>query len=334
LQELLDKEAIKFLKDKKNLLAFSGGSDSTALFFMLLEETIDFDIAIVNYKLRKEADLEVCYAKELAKKYNKKIFIKETSLTPPSIEKKARDIRYQFFEEIIKKENYHTLITAHQLNDQTEWFLMQFSKGAGLVELIGMDLINKKENFNIVRPLLYTSKKDILNYLKEKNIKFFFDISNLDISYKRNYFRKEFVNKLIDEFEKGIRNSFKYLHQDKELILEDLKFIKIKDLFISKNQNSDIKNIRVIDKIVKNLGILLSSKQKEEILKQKEGVLSSKVAIAIKKDCIFIAPFIKTVMDKNFKERCRILKIPPNIRGYIYKENIELDSIQNYIQQL
>ena len=88
LKELLDKKALNFLKDKKNLLAFSAGSDSTALFFMLLEKKIDFDIAIVNYKLRKEADLEVTYAKELAKKYNKKIFTKEVSLVPPSIEKK------------------------------------------------------------------------------------------------------------------------------------------------------------------------------------------------------------------------------------------------------
>ena len=119
----------------KNLLAFSGGVDSSALFFWLMEKNIEFDIAIVNYHTRETSDLEVEYAKKLAKKYNKKIFIKDCFLKKFS-EKKARECRYKFFEEIIKQHNYHTLILAHQLNDRLEWFLMQLSKGAGLPELI------------------------------------------------------------------------------------------------------------------------------------------------------------------------------------------------------
>ena len=52
----------------KNLLAFSGGIDSTALFFMLLEQNIDFDMAIVDYGIRAQSKDEVAYAKELAHK--------------------------------------------------------------------------------------------------------------------------------------------------------------------------------------------------------------------------------------------------------------------------
>ena len=125
------------IKESKNLLAFSAGIDSTALFFLLLEQNIDFDITIVNYNIREESKEELQYAKDLALKYKKKIFYKEVHLESKSnFEKIARDIRYDFFKQIIKENLYNTLLTGHQLNDKLEWFLMQLTKGAGLVELI------------------------------------------------------------------------------------------------------------------------------------------------------------------------------------------------------
>ena len=86
------------VKNQKNLLAFSAGVDSTALFFLLLEQNIPFNIAIVNYNIRNQSKEEVFYAKELAKKYNKEIFIFDTKIENNSnFEKQARDIRYSFF---------------------------------------------------------------------------------------------------------------------------------------------------------------------------------------------------------------------------------------------
>ncbi|HFU2366115.1 TPA: tRNA lysidine(34) synthetase TilS, partial [Campylobacter lari] len=139
------------LKNKKNLLAFSHGSDSSALFFMLLNKNIDFDLALINYKTRKNSDKEEQSAKELAKKYNKKIFVKIATKIEKNFEANARAVRYEFFDEICKKYKYENLILAHNLNDKFEWFLMQFSKGAGLVELLGFKAVEKKENFIIVR---------------------------------------------------------------------------------------------------------------------------------------------------------------------------------------
>ena len=160
------------IKNQKNLLAFSAGVDSSALFFLLLEKNIPFDIAIVNYNLRVQSKEEVSYAKELALKYNKSIFIKDVKLENYSnFEKTARDIRYSFFEEIILNEKYENLITAHQLNDKLEWFLMQLSKGAGLVELIGFNEFEQKENYKIYKPLLNITKNELENYLKINNLK-------------------------------------------------------------------------------------------------------------------------------------------------------------------
>ena len=330
---LLDSDIVELLKNQKNLLAFSGGSDSSALFFILQEEDIPFDIAIVDYKLRDKSFLEAEYAKKLAKIYHKKIFIKTAPIKPPSIEEKARKIRYSFFEDIIKRYSYQNLITAHNLNDQLEWFLMQFTKGAGVVELIGMQKISKKDSYSIIRPLLDTSKKEIKEYIKDKKIKYFEDFTNIDQSFKRNFFRSQFSNHLIDLFEQGIKRSFSYLAKDKEMILEGVESLKIKNLFIIKNQKNEIKNLRAIDQIVKTLGYLLSSKQKREIFGQKDIVIGGKIAIGIKENFIFISPFVKKTMDKKFKESCRVLKIPKFIRGYIYSDNIDLNKIKNYIQK-
>ena len=181
------------IKNQKNLLAFSAGIDSSALFFLLIEKDIPFDIAIVNYNLRAQSNDEVSYAKELAKKYNKEIFIFDTIIENSSnFEKKARDIRYTFFEEIINKHSYETLITAHQLNDKLEWFMMQLSKGAGLVELIGFNEFEHKENYQIYKPLLNITKDELIIYLQKNSYKYFIDESNFDEKYKRNFFRHNF----------------------------------------------------------------------------------------------------------------------------------------------
>jgi len=174
----------------KSLLAFSAGIDSTALFFILLENDVNFDIAIVDYNLREQSKEEVAYAKELAKKYGKKIFLKSVSLPRSNFEAKARRIRYEFFEKIIKKEGYDNLLTAHQLDDKLEWFFMQLSKGAGTVELLGLEKREKREFYTLIRPLLNYTKEELLNYLHKHNIKYFVDSSNKDINIKETFLDK------------------------------------------------------------------------------------------------------------------------------------------------
>jgi tRNA(Ile)-lysidine synthase len=311
------------IKNQKNLLAFSAGIDSSALFFLLIEKDIPFDIAIVNYNLRVQSNDEVSYAKELAKKYNKEIFIFDTIIENSSnFEKKARDIRYTFFEEIINKHSYETLITAHQLNDKLEWFMMQLSKGAGLVELIGFNEFEHKENYQIYKPLLNITKDELIIYLQKNSYKYFIDESNFDEKYKRNFFRHNFSNKFLEEFSPGIKKSFEYLQNDlNSMNIQNEAMKKIDELEIFLNQNDDNLNIRTIDLSLKKRGFLLSSAQRNEIIKQKELTISHKINISICEKYIWIAPLNKSIMDKKFKDTCRINNIPKNIRAYIsYKK--------------
>jgi len=320
------------INTQKNLLAFSSGVDSTALFFILLEKQIPFDIAIVDYNTREESKEEVNYAKQLAKKFDKEIFIKEVKLESNSnFEKLARDIRYKFFEELIENYSYETLVTAHQLNDKLEWFLMQLTQGAGLVELIGFEEFTKKENYTLIKPLLNYTKDELQNFLDKKKIKYFIDKSNFDEKYKRNYFRKNFSNKLLDEFSLGIKKSFDYLQKDLGSLNIDVKaLLKVKELEIFETLDDDNLNIRIIDLSLKRRGILLSSKQRNEILKQRELVVSHKISINISKNYIFICPFETCTMPKKFKELCRVNKIPKNIRAYIFKNEL-FDKVKNLV---
>ena len=317
------------IRNQKNLLAFSAGVDSSALFFLLLENNIPFDIAIVNYNLRAQSKEEISYAKELSHKYKKEIFIYETKLESNSnFEKKARDIRYTFFDEIIKEHHYVNLITAHQLNDKLEWFMMQLSKGAGLVELIGFNEFEHKENYQIYKPLLNISKVELEEYLLKNKHKYFVDQSNFDEKYKRNFFRHNFSDKFINNFSKGIKKSFEYLQKDLDsLNIQNKPLKKIKDLEIFLNQKDDNLNIRTIDLSLKRRGILLSFANRNEILKQKEISISNKINISINEDYIFIAPKVEIIMDKKFKESCRIAKIPKNIRPYIFLQSIDVQDL-------
>ena len=240
----------------------------------------------------------------------------------------ARDIRYKFFEEVIDENSYETLITAHQLNDKLEWFLMQLTKGAGLVELIGFNEFEQKENYKVYKPLLEITKEELESFLKQENIKYFIDNSNFDEKYKRNYFRHNFSDKLLNEYTNGIKKSFKYLQDDINSLNIEITPIKIFDeLEIYKNQNDNNLNIRIIDNSLKKRGFLLSSAQRKEIIKQKEITISHKINITLNEDFIWICPKIEINIDKKFKEFYRINKIPKNIRNYIYYKKIDIKEL-------
>lgn len=316
----------KELYSGKNLLAFSAGVDSSALFFLLLKNRIKFDIALVNYGLRDESIEEERYAIYLAKKYNIKAHITKAPKFNNNFEKNGRDFRYSFFNKLIKEHKYNNLITAHQLNDQLEWLLMRLTKGAGVSELLGLESLSSRDNYTLIRPILQHSKDELLEYLKENRHRYFIDSSNTNEKYERNYFRKEFATKLIDKYKKGIERSFNYLKEDKEILMSGYKEIfSYKELYILKVENINIK-VRIIDKYLKKLGYLLSSAQREEIKKENSIVFGGLWSVEIDNSTIYISPYIKEPMPKKYKEACRVAKIPTKIRGYCYSIGINPNS--------
>lgn len=314
---------LSYLQEKKNLLAFSSGVDSSALFFLLLEHNVPFDIALVNYGTRDNSNSEELHAKALAKQYNLTCHsIKAPSFTT-HFEQNARNFRYDFFDKLTKEHHYDILLTAHQLNDQLEWLLMRLTKGAGVSELIGLEELSQRKNYTLVRPLLEYSKEELLTYLQSNRYPYFQDKSNSDEKYERNLFRKQFSDPLIAKYKEGIKRSFEYLRQDtKQLEANFERIYTQKELRVIKLHTLAAK-VKAADLALKELGYLLSASQRQEIQKGTSLVIGGLWAIETQGDLLYIAPYLTIDMPKKFKELCRTNTIPNKIRPYIFQENID-----------
>lgn len=339
-----------FLRKGQHLLGFSGGADSVALFDILCEMGVCFDIAIVHYHTRMEADSEVSYAKSLAKKHQKQCFIAHAPRFSGNFEANARAFRFAFFDDIICEKGYDSLILAHQLNDRLEWLLMQLCKGAGLGNLLGFE---EERGYPITRPLESISKDSIYAYCKAKNLRYFEDSSNKDLSYMRNFMRESFSNRLLSAYENGIKKSLAYLRHDYQSLVARLGIKELQQAriyAISKGDNDENLLLLGCDKCAKKLGYVLSQPQRREIIKSDFSCQIHKIIIASNEQYIFIAPkiasqiehlrvknpakqihndsqlggyndieaiFTHKVLKKALQNQCARIKIPPKLRANI-----------------
>ncbi len=328
---MLDPKTIPLLKQGKNLLAFSGGVDSSALFFLLLDAKIPFDIALINYHTRAQSNLEAEYAEELARRFDKRCFIHHAYLEQSNFEAKARTVRYEFFEMLCKQNGYTNLITAHQFDDRLEWFLMQLSKGSGLYELLGLKAVESWHDHTLIRPLLQQKKDSLLHYLQEHSITYFVDESNLNEQYKRNLFRHRYAVPLLKEYEQGIRKTFDFLQEDSRLYKEP-EIIQLEELFYFQTPDSRRQTVLSIDKTLKNSGFLMRQGDKNRLKRENELVVGRRYSVSITPVFTLIAPYESTVMTKIFKEACRKLHIGPDIRPYLFNHIEVFEKLRTLIE--
>ena len=183
-------------KECNFVLAISGGIDSMVLANLFLINNLNFSIAHCNFQLRgKESDDDElfinkwCSEKDI-KLYNKKFstedYCKNNKLT---IQMGARELRYEWFRELIDKEKHDFIVTAHHIDDQLETFIINSIRGTGIDGLVGIpDKINK-----IIRPLLMSSKDQIIEYSKVNKINYREDSSNDKEDYLRNKIRHSVI---------------------------------------------------------------------------------------------------------------------------------------------
>ena len=213
------------LKDKKLLLAVSGGVDSMVLLDLFYKLRFDICVVHCNFQLRgKESDADEMLVRETCQdrfipyfieSFDTLEFAKENKL---SIQLAARKLRYDWFQEIISL-GFDYVLTAHHLDDNVETFLINFTRGTGLEGLTGIPA----QNGNIIRPLLPFSREEIENYALENKIQWREDSSNASDKYFRNKLRHNIVPTL-KELNTGFLDSFqKTLHhlQQAESLVND-----------------------------------------------------------------------------------------------------------------
>ena len=287
-----------------------------------------FDLAIVDYNVRAQSKDEIASAQDLAAKFNKQIYVKSVHLDESNFEHEARTARYEFFGQICRERGYENLILAHQFDDKFEWFLMQLGRGAGLIELLGMQELEAREDYVIARPLLGVRKCELERFLRERNLKYFTDETNLTDRFKRGFIRAKFSEPFLDEYFSGVKKSFEFLAADALNLAPEISNPAPNIYLVKRGANE----IRGVDQACKRLGLVLSLAQRNECTRCLENgtgcVLGGKVAVGVGDNFIFVTPYIKAAMDKKFKEACRRLAIPPINRGFLFVEGADLSKFK------
>lgn len=227
-------------KGDKILIAFSGGPDSVFLFEKLLsikdEYNLEIHLAYVNHNIRDDVYKDIEFVKFIANKYNTNYSILDIKMDKFS-EGVARDLRYKVLEEERLRIGFNKIATGHNKTDNAETIIFRIIRGTHLEGLNGIKL----KRGNIIRPILYIKKEDVL---KQVSNDYIIDKTNLENDYSRNKIR----NLVFPIFE-DINTSF---------IDNIVKLSRV-------NENDEIRDM-IIEKL-KKYNIKISSRKIDDIYK-------------------------------------------------------------------
>jgi tRNA(Ile)-lysidine synthase len=198
------------------LVAVSGGADSVCLLTLLHEMReralvpgIELRMAHVNYGLRgDESEEDEAFVRELGSKLGVPVDCERVRLTPKSggtLQSRARDARYAFFERVLREQGMAVVATGHTADDQAETVLLWLMRGAGTGGLTGIPVKRvisegsraltgrAGEPPGIIRPLLGVTRRQVLDYLAFRGMPYRSDSSNGTPRYRRNRIRREIL---------------------------------------------------------------------------------------------------------------------------------------------
>jgi tRNA(Ile)-lysidine synthase len=216
-------KVLRYIRDQQLLrpgervaVACSGGADSVALLHILAElrETLGIVLSVAHFhhQIRGlEADSDQRFVEELAARLQLTFYSgsgnapRHASQRKISLETAARDLRHQWFAELVKQGKAGKIVTAHTLDDQAETVLMRILRGTSARGLAGIAPAHNPKH--LVRPLLITSRREVEAYLKAKGQIWREDSSNLDLGHTRNRVRHTLLPLLEREFNPAIRET-------------------------------------------------------------------------------------------------------------------------------
>ena len=217
---------------EKVIAAVSGGPDSIAMLDILYkiqkDKKIDFEIVVahVNHQIREEADEDEKYVQDYCKKNEIKCYIKRIDVinyannNKIGLEEAGRKVRYEFFDEIMLKENANKLAIAHNKNDKAETIIMNVLRGSGLAGLKGIEPIRENK---YIRPIIKCERTEIEKYCEENNLNPRIDKTNFDNEYTRNKIRNIVLPYIKNEFNPNIVETINRLS---EVVSETEEYLK------------------------------------------------------------------------------------------------------------
>lgn len=229
-----------FTGKDKILLAVSGGVDSVVMAHLFYRCKFDFAIAHCNFQLRNDESYgDEFFVAALAKSMNVSFYIsrfetkKYAAKNKISVQMAARDLRYDFFESVRKKNKFNFIATAHNANDNAETVLLNLTRGGGQNVYKGIPVKQNK----IIRPLLFASRDEISAYAAENKLKWREDASNSSDDYLRNRIRHHVIPVLKEQnpsLEKTLLHHSEIANEQQLLFEEYITLLK-KEIVTEKN---------------------------------------------------------------------------------------------------
>ena len=217
-------------ENDKIICGVSGGPDSICMLDILkdLKEELKFELIVchVNHLIREEAISDEEYVVNYCKVNNIKYYVKRIDVkkyadnNKQGTEEAGRNVRYEFFEEILQKEGANKIAIAHNKNDKIETIIMNMLRGSGISGLKGIE--PKREN-KYIRPLIETERTSIEEYCEEKNLRPRIDKTNFINDCTRNKIRNIVIPYIKEEFNPNIINTMDRLSS---IIEEENKYLE------------------------------------------------------------------------------------------------------------
>ena len=186
-----------FKEHRRVLVALSGGKDSMTLFNWLYtyrkELEVELFTAHVNYGLRDVADWEEEQLKQKMTELQIELEVAHYDSDEKFSEEAGRNMRYEFFRQVMADKNCTALVTAHHKGDQVETVLMREITGRRLRHLTGIPERQAFGTGELIRPLLTFSKADF------DAEEYFEDVTNAGTDYLRNRVRNQYIPALTQE---------------------------------------------------------------------------------------------------------------------------------------
>lgn len=247
-------DSISIDSKEKVVVACSGGPDSMFLLHLLWSKNYNIVCTHVNHKVRSISDSEYEFVKNYCEEHG--IVFEGTEINEYSDDNfhdYARNFRYNYFESILKKYNSKYLFTAHHGDDLMETILMRLVRGSSLKGYAGFKSIVEKDNYKIIRPLIFLTKDEIERKNKELDIPYVIDESNLEDHYTRNRYRHVVLPFLKSE-ESNVHTKFLNFSNTINEVSDYLnRQVDEYKQTIYTNRILDLKEFRKLDKVIQKL---------------------------------------------------------------------------------
>lgn len=236
------KEKQLFEPSQKVLLAVSGGIDSMVLLHLFEKSEFNYGVVHCNFRLRgADSDEDEAFVREQVLNHGVPFFFRPfdteeyAKLNGISVEMAARELRYNYFEEIRSENGYDYIATAHHQDDLMETFFLNISRKTGIKGLTGI----KEKAGHVIRPLLFMGRKEIEDYARFNFIEYREDYTNNEVVYQRNFIRHRILplfSELNPSFKNSLPETIQHLREAEDVYLLCIKEAREKVVSTRENE--------------------------------------------------------------------------------------------------